>query len=97
MQFLYTDKIKYPRKERAGRVRECRPAAAEPTQGALPELRGKGVPLQPGDHDEGVRAPLLSTDSGDCAAEAAAAPSHSLGPASGHWPLHSPSSPWGSC
>lgn len=52
--------------------------------GALPELRGEGVALQPGDHDEGIRAPLLPSDRGDCAAEAAAAAPRPLRPAGGH-------------
>lgn len=75
--------------------RPAPPAAAQPVggltrrpppvcAGALPELRGEGVALQPGDHDEGIRAPLLPSDRGDCAAEAAAAAPRPLRPAGGH-------------
>lgn len=52
--------------------------------GALPELRGEGVPLQPGNHDEGVRAPLVPTDCGDRPSEAAATTPCPLRPARGH-------------
>lgn len=52
--------------------------------GALPELRGEGVPLQSGDYDEGVRAPLVPIDCGDRASEAAATAPCPLRPACGH-------------
>lgn len=53
--------------------------------GALPELHSKGIPLQSGDHDEGIRAPLIPTDCRDCSSEAAATPSYTLRSACGHW------------